>query len=54
MGNSETIDLKTRTGDPGVLSQKSPLISLDLLRCLCIHRQAAAVGMFLRFFQPSK
>jgi hypothetical protein len=46
-GKSETSSLKTRTGDLGLMTQKSPVVDvLSFMRTA----QAAAVCMFLRFF----
>ena len=40
-----------RTGNPGLIGQKSPADSLFLSSWESVQRQAAAVRMFLRFFR---
>jgi hypothetical protein len=40
-----------RTGNPGLIGQKSPAVSLFLSSWESVQRQAAAVGVFLRFFR---
>ncbi len=36
-------------GNPGLIGQKSPAQRCSLR--LCVHRQAAAIGVFLRLFR---
>jgi hypothetical protein len=49
----ETIGLKMRTGDPGVVGKRSPAVALLIWAVLRIQCQAAAVRMFLCFFRLS-
>jgi hypothetical protein len=46
--NSETSGLKTKTGDLGLVNQKSPAV---MFLAFIVERQAAAIGGFLCFFR---